>query len=263
MSGATRNKLGAVTLVLIVLAFVVAAVATNVWLRGVRVDLTENNLYTLGDGTQAVLDGIEEPINLYLFFSNEATETLPTLRAYATRVREMLEELAANAPDGKLVLNVVDPLPFSEEEDRAEQLGLQAVDVGTGGDPVYFGLAGTNSVGTTDRIPFFQPDPRKEAFLEYDLARLDLQPREHRQDSRRPADERADRRRLRSADAAAVAAVGRRRASQAAARGADAAGERAHDRRRHRRALDRASRDARRLARSTPSISSSCAAAAR
>ena len=172
MSGVTRNKLGAVTLALIVLAFVVAAIATNVWLRGARIDLTENNLYTLGEGTQAVLDGIDEPINLYLFFSNEATETLPTLRAYATRVREMLEELAANAPDGKLVLNLVDPLPFSEEEDRAEQLGLQAVDVGTGGDPIYFGLAGTNSVGTTDRIPFFQPDPRKEAFLEYDLARL-------------------------------------------------------------------------------------------
>jgi ABC-type uncharacterized transport system involved in gliding motility auxiliary subunit len=172
MSAANRNKLGLVTLVLIVLAFVVAAVASNVWLRGVRVDLTENNLYTLGEGTQAVLDSIEEPINLYFFFSNEATETLPTLRAYATRVREMLEELAANAPDGKLVLNFVDPLPFSEEEDRAEQLGLQAADIGTGGDPVYFGLAGTNSVGTTDRIPFFQPDPRKEAFLEYDLARL-------------------------------------------------------------------------------------------
>jgi ABC-type uncharacterized transport system involved in gliding motility auxiliary subunit len=172
MSGADRNKLGAVTLVLIVLAFVVAAVATNALLRGVRIDLTENNLYTLGEGTQAVLDGIDEPINLYLFFSNEATETLPSLRAYATRVREMLEELAANAPDGKLVLNFVDPLPFSEEEDRAEQLGLQSADIGAGGDPVYFGLAGTNSVGMTDRIPFFQPDPRKEAFLEYDLARL-------------------------------------------------------------------------------------------
>jgi ABC-type uncharacterized transport system involved in gliding motility auxiliary subunit len=172
MSGTSRNKLGAATLVLIALAFVVAAVATNVWLRGVRIDLTENNLYTLGEGTQAVLDGIEEPINLYLFFSDEATETLPSLRAYAARVREMLEELAANAPDGKLVLNFVDPLPFSEEEDRAEQLGLQSADIGAGGDPVYFGLAGTNSVGTTDRIPFFQPDPRKEAFLEYDLARL-------------------------------------------------------------------------------------------
>ena len=172
MSTTSRNRLGATTLVLVVLGFVVAVVATNVWLRGVRVDLTENDLYTLGEGTQAVLDGIEEPINLYFFFSNEATEQLPTLRAYATRVREMLEELEASAPSGKLVLNVVDPLPFSEEEDRAEQLGLQAANVGPAGEAVYFGLAGTNSVGATDRIPFFQPDPRKEAFLEYDIARL-------------------------------------------------------------------------------------------
>ncbi len=172
MSTTNRNKLGATTLLLVVLGFVVAVVATNVWLRGVRIDLTENNLYTLGEGTQAVLDGIEEPINLYFFFSNEATEQLPSLRAYATRVREMLEEIEANAPSGKLVLNVVDPLPFSEEEDRAEQLGLQAANIGPAGEAVYFGLAGTNSVGATDRIPFFQPDPRKEAFLEYDIARL-------------------------------------------------------------------------------------------
>jgi ABC-type uncharacterized transport system involved in gliding motility auxiliary subunit len=172
MSTQTRKRLGYSTLALLFVGFVVAVVAVNVWLRGVRIDLTENNLYTLGEGTQAVLDGIDEPVNLYLFFSNEATEDLPTLRAYATRVREMLEEFAARAPEGKLVLNVVDPLPFSEEEDRAEQLGLQAANIGPAGEAVYFGLAGTNSVGTTDRIPFFQPDPRKEAFLEYDLAKL-------------------------------------------------------------------------------------------
>jgi ABC-type uncharacterized transport system involved in gliding motility auxiliary subunit len=172
MSASSRKTYGLTTLALIVLAFVVAVVASNTWLRGVRVDLTENDLYTLGEGTRAVLDGIEEPINLYFFFSDEATATLPTLRAYAARVREMLEEFEANAPNGKLVLNVVDPLPFSEDEDRAEQFGLQAANVGPAGEAVYFGLAGTNSVGDTDTIPFFQPDPRKEAFLEYDLARL-------------------------------------------------------------------------------------------
>ncbi|HET7607333.1 MAG TPA: Gldg family protein, partial [Gammaproteobacteria bacterium] len=166
----TRNKLGYVTLVLVVLAFVVAVVAANAWLRGMRVDLTENNLYTLGEGTQAVLDDIDEPINLYFFFSNDATANLPSLRTYAARVREMLEEFAARAPEGKLVLNIVDPQPFSEEEDRAEQLGLQSAMVGPGGEAVYFGLAGTNSVGTSDRIAIF--DPRKESFLEYDIARL-------------------------------------------------------------------------------------------
>jgi ABC-type uncharacterized transport system involved in gliding motility auxiliary subunit len=172
MSTASRTKLGYSTLALLFLGFVVAVVAVNVWLRGARLDLTENGLYTLGAGTHAVLDSIEEPINLYFFFSNEATTNLPTLRTYANRVRETLEELVANAPDGKVVLTVVDPLPFSEEEDRAEQFGLQAANIGPAGEAVYFGLAGTNSIGTTDRIPFFQPDPRKEAFLEYDLARL-------------------------------------------------------------------------------------------
>jgi ABC-type uncharacterized transport system involved in gliding motility auxiliary subunit len=172
MSATSRRTFGLATLLLVALGFVLAVAASNVWLRGVRIDLTENDLYTLGDGTRAVLDGIEEPVNLYLFFSDEATAALPTLRAYAVRVREMLEEFEANAPDGKLVLNVVDPLPFSEDEDRAEQFGLQAANVGPAGEAVYFGLAGSNSVGATDTIPFFQPDPRKEAFLEYDLARL-------------------------------------------------------------------------------------------
>jgi ABC-type uncharacterized transport system involved in gliding motility auxiliary subunit len=156
MSASSRRTYGYATLGLIALGFVVAIVAANAWWRGVRIDLTENDLYTLGDGTQAVLDGIEEPINLYLFFSDEATATLPSLRAYATRVREMLDEFAANAPSGKLVLNVVDPLPFSEDEDRAEQFGLQAANVGPAGEAVYFGLAGSNSVGatsTTSPIP--------------------------------------------------------------------------------------------------------------
>src|SRR5262245_45356262 len=170
MSTASKNKLGYVTLALLAVAFVIAAVASNAWLRGVRVDLTENNLYTLSDGTKAVLGGIDEPINLYFFFSNEATANLPSLRTYATRVREMLEEFAARAPEGKLVLNFVDPQPFSEEEDRAEQLGLQPANVGQGGEAVYFGLAGTNSIGRSDLIGSF--DPRKEAFLEYDIARL-------------------------------------------------------------------------------------------
>ena len=106
-------------------AFVVAVVAANVWLRGVRVDLTENNLYTLGEGRRRRSRrhrGADQPLFLLLGRGDGA---LPTLRTYAARVREMLEEFAARAPEGKLVLNVVDPLPFSEDEDRAEQLGLQ------------------------------------------------------------------------------------------------------------------------------------------
>jgi ABC-type uncharacterized transport system involved in gliding motility auxiliary subunit len=170
MSTRTRQRIGYSTLVVLVVALVVAVIASNVWLRGARLDLTANGLYTLGKGTQAVLKDIKEPIDLYFFFSNESTKNLQQLRAYANRVRETLEEFAANTPDGRLVLHVVDPVQFSEDEDRAEQFGLQAANIGSGGESVYFGLAGSNSIGKTDTIAFF--DPRKEMFLEYDLARL-------------------------------------------------------------------------------------------
>jgi ABC-type uncharacterized transport system involved in gliding motility auxiliary subunit len=170
MSTLARQRIGYSTLVLMLLAFIVAVMASNVLLRGLRIDLTKNQLYTLSPGTRKVLQKIDEPINLYLFFSNQETQSLPALRAYANRVTETLEEFAAHAPEGKVVLHVVDPLPFSEDEDRAEQFGLQAANVG--GKNVYFGLAGSNSVGTTDTIPFFDPEPSKEALLEYDLAKL-------------------------------------------------------------------------------------------
>ena len=108
-------------------------------------------------------------VNLYLFFSDKATADLPQLRTYAGRVREMLEEFA-NRSDGKLKLRVIDPLPFSEEEDRATAFGLRPINLGNNADPIYFGIAATNSVGDDEIIPFL--DPAKESFLEYDLARL-------------------------------------------------------------------------------------------
>lgn len=138
-------------------------------LRGVRLDLTEHRLYTLTDGTRALLGKIEEPINLYFFFSDSAARDLPPLRAYATRVRELLEEMAARSK-GQLRLEVIDPQPFTEAEDRAAAFGLRSVPVGVSGESLFFGLAGTNATDGQTIIPFFQPD--KEAFLEYDLAKL-------------------------------------------------------------------------------------------
>lgn len=169
MTTQKQRNIGLTALVLLGLGFLAALVASNTLLRGLRIDLTENNLYTISPGTRQVLQNIEEPINLYYFFSDRETADIPFLRTYATRVREMLEELVAQA-DGNLVLQIIDPLPFSEDEDRATQFGLEPVSLGTLGESIFFGLAGTNSVGGEQTIGFFQPD--KEAFLEYDLAKL-------------------------------------------------------------------------------------------
>ena len=115
------------------------------------------------------MSSLAEPVNLYFFFSEEASRSTPALRAYAQRVRELLEEMAERS-GGKLRLTVIDPQPFSEDEDRAADFGLAAVPVGAEREPLYFGLAGTNSTDGRETIGFFQPD--KEEFLEYDVASL-------------------------------------------------------------------------------------------
>lgn len=164
-----RKTLSGTALVVIAVLFVAVMLLVNVLFRGARVDLTQNHLYTLSDGTRNILGSIDEPINLYLFYSDKGTQSLPQLRAYATRVREMLQEMSARA-GGKIKLEVIDPLPFSEDEDRATSFGLQSVPVSAAGDKVFLGLAGTNSTNGQASIPFLQPD--KEAFLEYDVAKL-------------------------------------------------------------------------------------------
>ena len=169
MSTKTQKRLGASSLLLLAIAFVIAAIVSNQLFKGVRIDLTENRLYTLSEGTKRIVRSIDEPINLYFYFSDQATQGVPSIRDYANRVREMLEEFA-DASRGNLRLAVIDPLPFSEEEDRAAQFGLQDVVLAATPDPVFMGLAGTNSIGDEEVIPFFQPD--REATLEYDIAKL-------------------------------------------------------------------------------------------
>lgn len=158
-----------VALLALTLLFIALVVLTGNLFRGARMDLTQHRLYTLTDGTKAILGKLDEPVNLTYYYSDHAVRDLPQLRTYAGRVRELLEEMAARS-GGKLRLAVIDPQPFSEDEDRATAMGLQAVPIGNAGDTLFFGLTGTNSIGNEATIPFFQPD--KEAFLEYDVAKL-------------------------------------------------------------------------------------------
>ncbi|HET9048446.1 MAG TPA: Gldg family protein [Chiayiivirga sp.] len=158
-----------VALLALALLFIALLVLSGALFRGARLDLTENRLYTLTDGTRAILAKLDEPVNLTFYYSDHAARDLAPLRTYAERVRELLEEMAARS-SGKLRLTVIDPQAFSEDEDRATAAGLTAVPVGNSGDKLFFGLSGSNAVGQEAAIPFFQPD--KEAFLEYDVAKL-------------------------------------------------------------------------------------------
>ncbi len=168
--GAARQKaLAFASLGILLIGFIAAVIASNTLLTGIRLDLTENRLYTLSDGTRSLVANLNEPVNLYFFFSEQSSEDIQILRDYANRVSEMLDEFAV-ASNGMLRLETIDPLPFSEQEDRAAQFGLTDLALGTGGDSIYFGLAATNLIGEEAVIALFDPDEEKS--LEYDLGRL-------------------------------------------------------------------------------------------
>jgi ABC-type uncharacterized transport system involved in gliding motility auxiliary subunit len=138
-------------------------------LRGVRLDVTEDGLYTLSPGARQILQSLDEPIKLDFYYTEEAGREAPAVHTHAQRVREFLGEIA-EISGGKLEVRFLDPEPYSEAEDAARAAGLARVVADSAGGTITCGLAGRNSVDREETIPFF--DPQKESFLEYDVLRL-------------------------------------------------------------------------------------------
>lgn len=169
-------------LVVLAIAFVTITLAGSRMRMG-RIDLTADKLYTLTPGTMHIVDNLRAPLKLTLYFSEHATRDLPQLRSYEQRVRELLQEMVARS-HGRLRLQFVDPVPYSDDEASAESAGLTPINGGTNGERVFFGLIGTSLPANVDSeadgdghlpgrtlaIPLF--DPSRETFLEYDIAKL-------------------------------------------------------------------------------------------
>jgi ABC-type uncharacterized transport system involved in gliding motility auxiliary subunit len=164
-----RSTLGWGAVAALALTFIGLTILFNDSLAGWQLDLTQNRLYTISPGTDRILKSIKEPIDLYFFYSAKTAESFPQIRPYGQRVRDFLQELAQRS-HGMIHLHIIDPQPFSVQEDRAAELGVTGTDINDAGTKFYFGLAGTNSTNGQQAIPFF--DPRKQSFLEYDVAKL-------------------------------------------------------------------------------------------
>ncbi len=156
-------------LAIAVVLFFTVNVLSHVALRSARVDLTEQRLYTLSEGSRNILQSLEELVTLRFYVSKKLAVELPGIQGYTNRVLELLQEYE-QAAGKNLVLHVIDPDPFSEEEDRAVGYGLRGVPLGQGNRQFYFGLVGTNATDDRELIPFFQQS--REEFLEYDLTKL-------------------------------------------------------------------------------------------
>lgn len=164
-----KNIASGTGLLIAVALFFAVNIISNLTLYSVRLDLTDNKLYTLSHGTRDILASLKEPLILRLYLSQKLVSNFPQIQSYSVRVKELLEEYQRDS-NGKIRLSIIDPEPFSKEEDRAVGYGLQGIPVEGGSATFYFGLAGSNSTDNQQVIPFLQPD--RGQFLEYDLTKL-------------------------------------------------------------------------------------------
>jgi ABC-type uncharacterized transport system involved in gliding motility auxiliary subunit len=157
-----------------ILALLALAVAANALLHRVnlRVDLTENRLYSLSPGSRNILADLGErlgpdgKVTLRLYRSRSDNVMPVWLRSFATRVEDLLGEYVENG-GGRVVLEVLDPTPDSDAEDAAAMDGVSGQTM-PNGNRLYLGLA-VRCLDRTSVLPFLSP--MDEAKLEYDITR--------------------------------------------------------------------------------------------
>lgn len=139
----------------------------SVGLKTAKIDLTEEKLYTLSDGSKEMLKKVEDEVRLKLFYSKRVANAMPGIKQYADRVVELLNQYD-NSSD-QISLEILEPRPDTEIEEAAIKYGIRGAQI-RGQELFYFGLAIENEIGESESIPFL--DPSRESYLEYDISRL-------------------------------------------------------------------------------------------
>jgi len=153
--------------VLVVLAVIIAVNVVAKSIR-LRVDMTEEQQFTLSTGTETFLRGLPSTVTLKFYYSR-GNHVPSVLKQYIQRTTDLLREME-RASGGKLVVEIYDPQPDSDEEEWAQRYGLAGQPINPlSGDVMYLGLVAASGQREA-AIPFLAPNA--EAQLEYNIARL-------------------------------------------------------------------------------------------
>lgn len=163
-----------IALLLLAAMFVVVIGLSNLLFSGAKIDLTEDGLHTLSDGTKAVLNNLEEPVTLRFYYSQAEAQDNPVLRSRGRQIIDMLKEFQQHGGD-KLTVELIYPEPFSDEALQAAGFGLQPIGVGQYNTPIYMGIVATNSLDSRGTISQLNQQSAQGSYrdnAEYDVAKL-------------------------------------------------------------------------------------------
>lgn len=150
-----------------VFALAIILVAVNYILTPARarIDLTDGKVFTLSEGTRAILSKLEAPVKIRFYYTQgEATPV--ALKTFAQRVEDLLGEFRS-VSGGKVVIEKYNPQPDSDAEESATLDGIEGQMLNTG-EKFYLGLA-ISQLDDKVAIPVLTPE--RERLLEYDLTR--------------------------------------------------------------------------------------------
>jgi ABC-type uncharacterized transport system involved in gliding motility auxiliary subunit len=169
MNRSVKAIIGAVLVLVITLAAI--SICQNI-AKGLKVDITDQRLYSLSAGTKSILGKLNQPVTAKLYYAKTAAlkgpDQIRFFNNYYEFVLALLEEYVA-VSKGMLTLDVIDPRPFSEEEAEAMRYGLQKFPI-TQEENFFFGLVVQTQFGVEKVIQFFSPD--RQSFVEYDISYL-------------------------------------------------------------------------------------------
>ncbi len=155
----------------LVIAFSLISISQNVD-KGLKVDITEQKLYTLSSGTKAILAKLNQPITMKLYYAKTAARKGPDQIRYFNNyyefVRSLLEEYVT-ASGGMVKLEIIDPRPYSDDEVAALRFGIKRYPI-TEEENFFFGLVVQTQFGVDKVIPIFSPN--RQNFVEYDISYL-------------------------------------------------------------------------------------------
>jgi ABC-2 type transport system permease protein len=154
-----------------VIIFSAISISQNIG-KGLKIDITDQKLYTLSNGTKSILGKLNQPIKAKLYYAKTAAlkgpDQIRYFNNYYEFVKALLEEYVA-VSKGKFELEIIDPRPFSDDEVQALRYGLKRFPI-TQEENFFFGLVLQTQFGVEKAIPFFSPD--RENFVEYDISYL-------------------------------------------------------------------------------------------
>jgi len=159
------------TVLVLVIIFSAISICQSIG-KGLKIDVTDQKLYTLSDGTKSILSKLNQPIKVKLYYAKTAAlkgpDQIRYFNNYYQYVKALLEEYVA-VSKGMFELEVIDPRPFSDDEAQALRYGLKRFPI-TQEENFFFGLVLQTQFGVEKAIPFFSPD--RENFVEYDISYL-------------------------------------------------------------------------------------------